>query len=105
MMLYTFVKDSNGNVERIGVECSAPAELQEKLKPYSEKGFVPALDTEYDTQMNIPLQRAEEKIAELEAELTEGIADLEKALEREKAKIEAIKEICLGEEKEEVSVE
>lgn len=50
MMLYTFVK-KDGNVVRIGAECSVPEELQKVNMPYSENGFEPADAAEYDEQV------------------------------------------------------
>lgn len=49
MMLYTFIK-KDGDVKRIGGECSVPEELQEVCMPWSEAGWVPAEAEEHDAQ-------------------------------------------------------
>lgn len=51
MMLYTFVKDVSGNVQRVGAECSVPQELGEVLKVYSADGCQMAEAAEYDMQV------------------------------------------------------
>lgn len=75
MMLYTYVKDAGGNVQRVGAECSVPEELGAVLKSYSEDGCQMADASEHDQQVigavNKQLEAANEKIAELEGKTTD----------------------------------
>ena len=50
MMLFTFAK-KDGNVVRVGADCSVPAELDAVLKNYSADGYEPADAAEYDAQV------------------------------------------------------
>lgn len=50
-MFYTFVKDSSGNVQRVGAECSVPPEFVEKLTQYTNDGCVAAEAEEWDKQV------------------------------------------------------
>jgi hypothetical protein len=40
MMLYTFIKDTGGDVKRIGADCDVPEKLQEVTMEYSKDGWV-----------------------------------------------------------------
>lgn len=50
MMLYAFIK-KDGDVKRVGAECSVPEELQAEFKPFSEAGWVSAEAGEWDMQV------------------------------------------------------
>ena len=62
MMLYTFIKDANSNVVRIGADCDVPEALQAVMRPYSESGYVLAAAEEYDAQILASLTHQAEEL-------------------------------------------